>query len=111
MTALTRRRGDTWPDEITVRDVDTALPINIAGCSFVMTLDASKTPADSSANLYQVNGVIVDAATGRVDFTPTALQSDQPPKTYYYDIQMTDALGRTLTVALDKYKFEQDITK
>ena len=111
MTVLTRKRGDTWPDEITVRDVATGVPLDITGCTFLMTLDTLKAPSDSATNLYQLTGVIVDAAAGRVDFAPTALQADQIPKTYYYDIQMTDALSRKLTVALDKYKYEQDISK
>ena len=111
MTALTRKRGDTWPDEITVRDVATLMPMNITNCTFLMTLDPEKAPLTSANNLYQVVGVITDATTGRVDFAPTVLQASQTPKSYYYDIQMTDALGRKLTIALDKYKFEQDITK
>ena len=110
MTAIKRRRGDTYADEIVVKSKSTGLPVNIAGYSFVMTLDPSKTPADATNNLYALTGVIVDAAAGRVEFAPTALQADQLGE-FYYDVQMTDGAGRTRTVALDKYTYTQDISK
>lgn len=111
MVAITRKRGDTYADEIIVKSKKTGLPTDITGYSFVMTLDASKAPTDASGNLYSVAGVIIDAAAGRVEFAPTALQADQVANTYYYDIQMIDGAGRKRTIALDKYKYEQDISK
>ena len=111
MVAITRKRGDTYADEIIVKSKKTGLPINITGYTFVMTLDASKTPIDATGNLYSINGVILDAVAGRVEFSPTPIQADQAPNIYYYDIQMIDGSGRKRTIVLDKYKYEQDISK
>lgn len=110
MTAITRRRGDTYADEIVVKSKATGLPINITGYSFTMTLDPKKDPTDASGNIYSLTGVIVDAAAGRVEFSPSAMQADQVG-VFYYDIQMTDGAGRKRTVALDKYTYTQDISK
>lgn len=110
MTTITRRRGDTYADEITVKSATTGLPINITGYAFTMTLDASKEPTSSATNLYQVIGAIIDAAAGRVEFAPTALQADRVG-VFYYDIQMVDSAGRIRTIALDPYVFTQDLTK
>lgn len=111
MVAITRKRGDTYADELVIKSAKTKLPINITGYLFTMTLDPEKAPVGAANNLYSLTGVIVDAAAGRVEFAPTALQADQLPDTYYYDVQMIDGVGRKRTVALDKYKYEQDITK
>ena len=111
MSAITRKRGDTYADEITVTSETTGQPINITGYTFKMTLDPSKTPVDASNNLYQLTGAIIDAAAGRVEFAPSLLQANQTPGTYYYDVQMIDGAGRIRTIALDKYVYSQDITK
>ncbi len=110
MVAITRKRGDTYADEIIVKSSKTKLPVNITGYTFVMTLDPSKAPVDASANLYSITGTILDAAAGRVEFAPTAMQADHLG-VYYYDIQMTDGAGRKRTIALDKYTYIQDISK
>lgn len=122
MTAIIRRRGDTYADEVTVTDKDGAA-IDVTGYSFLMTLDPSKTPADATNNLYQIVGTVIDGPTGRVEFAPTELQANmaqfpvvappavQPPAVYWYDIQMVDGAGRKRTIALDKYTYTQDITK
>lgn len=110
MTAIVRRRGDTYADEIIVKSKATKLPIDITGYSFVMTLDTRQDPPDTSTNVYTLNGVIVDAAAGRVEFAPSSLQADQLG-TFFYDVQMTDGAGRKRTVILDKYVYKQDISK
>lgn len=111
MVTITRKRGDTYADEITVKSKATGLPINITGYTFTMTLDPLKDPLTATNNLYSLVGTIIDAPAGRVEFAPSALQADQPPGIYYYDVQMIDGAGRKRTIALDKYKYEQDISK
>lgn len=110
MVAITRRRGDTYADEIIVKSSKTKLPINIAGYTFVMTLDPNKAPPDATTNLHSITGTILDAAAGRVEFAPSPTQADHVG-TFYYDVQMTDGAGRKRTIALDKYVFPQDISK
>lgn len=111
MVAITRKRGDTYADEITVKSKSTGLPINITGYVFTMTLDPAKDPPTAANNLYSLVGTIIDAPNGRVEFAPSALQADQTPGAYYYDVQMIDGAGRKRTILLDKYKYEQDIGK
>lgn len=109
MTDLTRSRGDTYADIILVVD-SAGAAVDITGFNFLLTLDTSKAPVDSSNNLYQLTGTITSAAGGRVEFAPTALQADLVGS-YFYDVQMTDSAGRIRTIASGKYKYVQDITK
>lgn len=111
MTIITRKRGDTYADEITITSEVTGTTVDITGYTFKMTLDPSKAPLDNTTKLYEVDGNILDGPTGRVEFAPTSQQADQAPGTYYYDIQMIDGAGRKRTIALDKYVYQQDITK
>lgn len=110
MTDLTRFRGDTYADEINVVDSGGAA-IDVTDYTFVMTVDPDRAPTDSSNNLFQIAGNIIDAENGVVQFAPSAVQADQAPGTYQYDIQMTDADGFIRTIVQGRYKFVQDITK
>ena len=110
MVAITRRRGDTYADEFTVKSASTQLPINITGYSFLMTLDPSKVPVDETTKIYQLTGTVVDAAAGRVEFVPSPSQANVVGN-FFYDVQMIDGAGRKRTLVVDKYKYEQDITK
>jgi hypothetical protein len=110
MTDFTRKRGDTYADEIIVKSKATGLPINITGYTLVMTLDPSATPADSSKNVYQLTGTILDAVNGRVEFAPSPTQANQVGG-FYYDVQMIDGAGRKRTILAGKYKYVQDISK
>lgn len=109
MTTITRYRGDTSPIRGVVAVND--LPLDVTGCSFTLTVDPSKAPTAATNNLFSLSGTVVNAATGELSFPITALQADQLPGKYHYDIQMTDGLGFKSTVALDKFIVLQDITK
>lgn len=110
MLNLTRYRGDTNPDKITVLSQTTGEPINISGYSFILTVDPYGDPASAASNLYSLNGSITDAVNGVVEFTPSALQADLVGD-FFYDIQMTDASGRKRTISRGQYTYLQDITK
>ena len=110
MSTITRKRGDSYAETITVTD-STGAPINITGYTFQLTVDPEKAPATAANNLFNITGTILDAIAGTVEFAPSALQADQTPGTYFYDIQMVDGLGRIRTIALDKWVVTQDITK
>lgn len=110
MPDITRKRGDTYADVFTLKSAATGLPIDVTGYTFVMTLDPSKEPVDSTNNVYQLTGTITSPTGGTVEFAPTALQADQVG-TFYFDVQMVDGAGRKRTITGGKYKYEQDISK
>jgi hypothetical protein len=110
MSDIERPRGDTYADEFVIKSKSTGLPINITGYTFVMTVDPEQYPEDSSNNLYSLNGTILDAPNGRVEFAPTVTQANQVGK-FFYDVQMVDGAGRKRTVLRGKYTYKQDITK
>lgn len=110
MTNITRKRGDTYADEFTIKSALTNQPINIAGYTFLLTLDPSKAPVNNAANLYQLAGTIVDPALGKVEFAPSESQANQLGK-WYYDLQMVDGAGRKRTMESGSYTYKQDITK
>lgn len=111
MTDIERKRGDTYADEFTVTSETTGAAIDITGYTFLLTVDPSKAPANADANLYSLTGVITNAAGGVVEFAPSAVQADQTPGDYWYDVQMTDTSSRIRTIASGQYKYVQDITK
>lgn len=106
---ITRYRGDTYPDEMSIVTSAGAAQ-NITGFTFVMTLNRDEFPTDATNQVYQLNGTITDAANGLVEFAPSAVQADQVG-TLYYDVQMTDAGGAIKTIQTGKYIYLQNITK
>lgn len=110
MTDIERTRGDTAADLLTVQNANGTVR-NITGFSFVLTVNTLQNPPDVSTQLYALTGTILDAPNGEVEFVPTAGQADQKAATYYYDIQMTDNVGRIKTIADGKYTYKQDKSK
>lgn len=110
MTDITRVRGDTAKIRRRITVEATGLPVDITGCSFLLTVDPEKKPLTSTNNLFQLTGTIVDALDGVVAFPITATQADEIGK-YYYDIQMTNPDAELLTIDSGKFTFTQDITK
>lgn len=110
MTNITRKRGDTYADEFIIKSKATGAAINITGYTFTLTVDPESAPEDASNNLFSLTGTILDAAAGRVEFAPTALQADHVGK-FFYDVQMVDGAGRKRTIVSAQYNFVQDIGK
>jgi hypothetical protein len=110
MTALTRKRGDSFADSFTVIDAATGQPLNITGFTFLMTVDPDKSPTTAANNIFQIPGVVVDGPNGVVEFAPSTVQTDRVGN-FYYDIQMTYTSGRKRTLVTDTYRLEQNITK
>ena len=107
---IKRTRGDTFPFVLTVVDTD-GDAVDITGASFLLTVDLLENPTDASQKLFQVAGVLVVPASGTVRFTLTEPNSDQPPLTYYYYIQMTDAAAAVRTISKGEWVVSQDFTK
>jgi hypothetical protein len=104
---IKRRRADTAPVRVEVVDHrnDAA---DITGASFLLTVNSEQYPTDTSNQLFQASGSIIDAAGGIVDFP---IPGTSAVGDYYYDVQMTDNLGKIETVAAGRYTITQDITK
>lgn len=107
---LYRKRGDTAPDVINVTDLAGAA-LDVTGFTFQMTINSEKRPTDVTNQVAQINGTITNAAGGVVEFIWTALDADQTPGSYYYDIEQVDQSGLVKTIAKQKYIIYQDITK
>lgn len=103
-------RGDTAAWTFSIRD-SAGVAVNIAGFSFVLTVDPEADPADATNNLFALTGTITDGPNGVVEFAMSAGQSDQTPAVYFFDLQMTDNALKIRTLAKGKFEFKQDITK
>lgn len=102
-------RGDTFPWTFTITVSGAA--VNINGFTFLLTVDPSEEPADNTNNLFQLTGTITDAPNGVVEFEMSAVQADQTPNTYYYDLQWTDGASKLRSIAKGEFEFKQDVTK
>lgn len=108
--AIIRYRGDTVADEFTIKD-STGAVVDITGYTFRLTVNSLKSPPDISTQLYTLTGTITNAAGGVVEFAPSAIEADQAPGKYYFDVQMTDAATRIQTIHVGTYTYKQDLSK
>lgn len=107
---FTRKRGDTYSFVLSLKDAAGAA-LDITGASFLLTIDPSPSPESAVANIAQLTGSIVGAATlGQVRFDPTA-PSVATVGVFFYDVQMTDSGSRVRTILVGQWTVEQDITK
>lgn len=109
--AITFFRADSYPITITITYKATSLPVNLSGCTLLLTVDSLKAPVGETTQIFQVPGIISDAENGVVYFTPSIANTTQTPKKYYYDIQITDATGNVRTIAKSTFTITMDITK
>ena len=105
---LKRKRGDTNFIPFQIQDSD-CNPVDISlWTGFLLTIDTRKTPDDATTVLQQITGTIIDAALGRIGFSPDGTLD---PGRFYYDAQATDDNGKKRTFAEGRYTVSQDITK
>lgn len=109
MTVVSRKRGDTYADEWIIRSKATGQPKDISGFTFLMTLNKFKNPQSDEPFIYQLVGV-VSAEVGKVSFAPTPEQADRLGS-FFYDIQMIDSAGKKRTIELNRYLYNQDVSK
>jgi len=108
-TTINRYRGDTKPIVITCQSGGS--PMNLTGCSgFRMTADPLESPSDSANNIFSLDGTILSAIDGTVEFLPSALQTNYVG-TYFFDVQFLDARALVNTAGKGQLIFEQDISK
>lgn len=84
---------------------------NITGFSFKLTVNTEKSPTDQVNEQFSLTGTLTGAVQGKVAFTPTAVQTDITPGTYFYDIEQTDVGGAKSTLLIGTVLIVQDITK
>jgi hypothetical protein len=108
---IERYRGDTVPDKyIMVDENDAVLDIS-TGYAFRLTVSSEQNPINTDNQLYEVVGVVTDGPAGAVDFSPSPVQADQEPGTYFYDVEVTYPSGSVKTIEKGKYIYKQDIGK
>ncbi len=111
---IARKRGDTAPDKIFVTDPENNdAPLDITGFSFRMTVNTEQDPVPPTigTEIAAITGTITNPAGGEVEFPWSAGDADQVPEDYFYDIEQTDTTGRILTIAKERYQFQQDVSK
>jgi hypothetical protein len=101
-------RGDSTAFSFNLQD-QAGSAIDIAGFTFLLTVDPSDAPADDTGNLFQISGTITDGPGGVVQFAPTPA-NNTPPGDYFFDVEWT-ATGAIRTIIKGKYTIKQDITK
>ncbi len=110
---ITYKRGDSRAIVFKLTDADTKLPLNLTGYTApVLAVNSLPLPPDVTTELFKVTGV-VDAVptTGLISFSPTTVQSDATPNTYFYDAQVIDGDSGLLTFVEGKFKITQDKAK
>jgi len=104
---ITRKRGDTRAEEITIIDQDSGDPIAITG-TFILSVTVEEKPTAASY-VFQITGTITDGPNGVVEFPFTGGEDDNVGN-YFYDIQMTQGAIKD-TVMEGAFIFSQDRTK
>ena len=102
-------RGDTKRFTFTLSI--SGSPVDLTGASALLTVDTSPSPADAVNNLFVLTGVIAAPLSGVIEFQMSAVQADQTPSKYFFDVQLTDGSGDIQTIIKGDYIFAQDITK
>lgn len=108
-TNFSTKRGDTWSGAtVTVTENDVAMDLTDASILMQLKRDA----CDSSYVLELSTGsgiTITNAADGQ--FTIDAVIIGLTPKNYVYDVQITLASGRIVTILEGTFTVEQDVSR
>ena len=107
---IIRKRGDNFPFQFTLTD-EAGAAVPITGFSFRMVVDPSNAPDDTANNIFDLAASIVDGSGGIFEFSPTTMEMDITPKTYFYEVQMTDASSDIRSIVQGTFIIEQDIVK
>ncbi len=114
---IARKRGDTAPDKIFVTDPENNdAPLDVTGFSFRLTVNTEQDPDPVGppiigSEIAAIAGTITNGPGGEVEFPWSAGDADQVAEDYFYDIEQTDTAGRILTIAKERYQFQQDVSK
>ncbi len=99
-------RGDNPVIVATLVDGDAAA-IDLTSAVVVLTVNSLESPPDETTQIFQLAGAIQAPATaGIVHFSPTTVQANQEPASYFYDIQVTFADGTRRTIAIGDWEYD-----
>ena len=106
-------RGDSSAIVFVLSNKATGAPLDLTGYTApVLAVNTLATPSDVSTELFKVTGSIdLAPETGRISFSPTAVQTDEAPDLYFYDAQVLDAASGLKTFVKGKFTLKQDIAK
>ena len=108
---LERVRGDSKLLQVVLKDT-AGVAIDVTGYTGTWTIDTLKDPPDANTNVVTISGIPTGTPIdGIIEFSPTAVEMDITPQSYFYDIEITDAASKTNTVIKSKIKIIQDISK
>lgn len=109
--SLSRFRGDTEPVTIRLKD-SSGQAVDITDYTCTLTVNRSKSPADTTGQAGQSLGVLTAPVDGEVTFAVDAgALADLTPGSYFWDAQYITPAGVVRTFAYGTWKVTQDITK
>lgn len=111
---LTYKRGDSKPIVFVLKDKGTGVVINLTGYTLpAMSIHTDPNPIDVSTQVALIAGTIPTFTDGKIQFIPAEddTGSDQVPNVYFYDAQVLDASGNTVTFVEGQFAITQDKAK
>lgn len=106
---ISRKRGDTFMFTIVFNEGGS--PKDFTGYTFKLAVNSESKPSDTAKQIFEITDSITADASGNVNILINAVEADQPPKTYYYELQGTDGSGLIRTLSAGKWIVVQDIVK
>ncbi len=105
-----RRRGDTKTYVIRLLTAGTTNPIDVTGYTAKLSIHTVENPTDNTTLEFTAPGApTVTPTDGRLEFDFSLFDSVAVGE-YWYDIEITDALGQLDTPILGTFTVEQDRT-
>jgi hypothetical protein len=99
MSDINRTAGDTRRVIVRLAHNSKAVPLT-GWANFKMLVDPSEAPASPDTRVMLSEGVVIDAAAGRVGFVQTGAV---PPGKYFYQMRGTDPNGEVVTFKKGRY--------
>jgi hypothetical protein len=108
---ITYRRGDSRGIVFTLTTGGNAVDLT-SWTAPALAVHSTPAPTDTTTQVMHLTGAISGTPTdGQVTFTPTTTESDLAPGAYYYDAQIVDNGGATITFVEGQFVVTQDLTK
>ena len=103
-------KEDSEPFSFTIQDGD-GVAIDVTGFTFLLTVDPSNEPPDDTTKIFQLAGALTDPTNGIITFSPSAIDLDQDPSDYFYDVYRTNVGGDGRTIIKGKFTIDPQVTQ